>query len=189
MAVLFISAAKVKELSSIHGNVDDKYITPIINECQDLYIEPIIGTGLYNEIKGQLPSSLSVLNATLLNTYIIPCLVAYIKYEAVTDLNFKFTNKNVGKKSSDNSQPIDSNDSIFFMNELKNKAEFRAERITKYLLQNSTSYPLFLNAGNGLDTIHPNGTNYDCGIVLDDLPNWCNGCGNYKNSCLCYIYK
>ena len=184
MSVQFISASKLKEMSAIHGNVDDKLITHIITDCQDYYIEPIVGTALFNEIKSQIPTP-TVLNKKLLDDYIIPCLVEYVKYEAVTELNIKFTNKNVSKKDSENSQPITQEEAIFLMDKIKNRAEYRAERVTKYLLENRNSYPLYILPGTGIDTVHPIGTNYECGILLDDS---CNGSCD-KNSCLCYIYK
>lgn len=188
MAVLFISESKLKEMTIIHGNVDDKLITPIIIDCQDFYIEPILGTALYNQIKTQIPT-LTAANITLMDTYIIPCLVAYIKYMAVTDLSYKFTNKNVAKKNSENSQPLSSDESIYLLNELKNRAEYRGNRLAKFLQQNSTTYPLYTLPGSGIDDVQPVGTAYTTGMVLDDFGDWCYGCNHYKNVCRCYIYK
>lgn len=185
MAVQFISALRLKEMSSIHENVDDTLITPVILDCQDMYIQPIIGTSLYNELKDQITNdTVTVLNTTLLASYVIPCLISYVKYESVTELNFKFTNKNVSKKSSDNSEPLSTDDSIFLMNKLKDKAEWRAQRITHYLTEYSNSYPLYLNGGSGLDIIQPSLSNYTCGLVLDDTE-----CGCDKQNCKCYIYR
>lgn len=167
--VKFISETKLKELSAINGNVDNALIQPIIVECQRIYIEPILGTGLYNEVTNQIiGSTLTALNATLLNDYIIPCLVAYIKYEAPLELNYKFTNKNVSKKNSENSSPNDLEETRYLMDRYKNKAEYYAERITKYLCEKSASYPLFDNPGSGVDTVHPNSSNYTTGMVLGD---------------------
>lgn len=183
--VLFISETKLKESSAINGNVDDVLIRPIILECQRLYIEPIVGTGVYNQLITQVAdSSLSALNTTLLNEYIVPCLIAYVKYECPVELNYKFTNKNVSKKNSENSTPNDLEETRFLMDRLKNKAQYYAERVTKYLCENSEDYPLYLNQTIGIDTVTPSVSNYNTGMVLDDYD--CKGCGHGSESCRCW---
>lgn len=180
MSVYFVSAAKCKELAGINGNTDDFLITPMISDNQRVYIEPILGTALYNEITTQITNStLTVLNTTLLNEYVIPCLINYVKSDAALNLNFKLTNKAVTSKNSENSNPVTKDESIFLMQHWKHRAEYYAERITKYLQENRTSYPLFYLPGTGFDTVHPNGINYTCGIVLDP----CGTCG--YQSCRC----
>ena len=48
--------------------------------------------------------------------------------------------------------------------------------LTKYLLQNQTSYPLYLNQTNvGIDTIFPVRNNYTNGMVINET-----GCGNCR---------
>jgi hypothetical protein len=184
MSVLFISPTALKESTVINENVDEKKITPIIVECQDMYLLPILGTGLYNELQTQVTAgSVTDLNRTLLNSYVVPCLKAYIMYEAPPYLNYNFTNKNVGKKNSEDSQPLSDVEMQKLMDRLKDKAEWRAERVTKYLLANSDSYPLFLNPGTGIDVVRPNGSNYTTGILLDDY--FCPKCG--RSNCNCII--
>lgn len=182
MSVYFVSTAKCKELAGISGNTDDFLVTPMIANNQRIYIEPILGTALYNELVTQITNStLTVLNTTLLNEYIIPCLVNYVKSEAAISLNFKLTNKAVTSKNSENSSPVTKDESIYLMQHWKKDAEYYAERITKYLHENSTSYPLFYLPGTGFDTVHPNGINFTCGIVLDP----CLKCG--CQNCICCL--
>lgn len=186
--VKFISETKLKELSAINGNTDNALIQPIIVECQRVYIEPILGTGLYNELIAQVTANtLTALNITLLDNYVIPCLVAYIKYEAPLELNYKFTNKNVSKKNSENSEPNSLEETRFLMDRFKNKAEYYAERVTRYLYQNHVSYPLYLTQQIGLDTIIPNDGNYTTGMVLDD--HVCGECGYMSCRCWNIIHR
>ncbi len=182
MSVYFISTEKCKKLAGINGNTDDFLIAPLIIECQRLYIEPIVGTGIFNELKTQITNdTVTVLNATLLDDYIIPCLVNYVKSEAAISLNFKFTNKAVTTKNSENSSPVTKDESIYLMQHWKHIAEDYAERITTYLMENRNSYPLYYSPGTGVDVIHPNGINFTCGIVLDP----CKKCGHQSCRC-CY---
>ncbi len=182
--VYFIGEQKLKDNSVINGNVDNKILDPVILECQDLYILPIIGSGIFNELKAQLtpPVTLTALNTTLLNDYIQPCLIKYIEYEAAMYLNVKYTNANLGKKSTDESQPLSIDETHNVMSWIKDKAEYYAEKITKYLKTNYISYPLYLNAGSSIDTVHPAQSNYTCGIYLGD--DTCRNCGEYRCNCM-----
>jgi len=162
----FISTEKLKERSIINGNVDNKLLLPIIDECQEFYILPLLGTQLYNEIGSQLPSSLTVLNKKLLDEYVLPCLVKYIQYEAPIYLNYKFTNANVSTKNTDESAPVDIATVEKLMDRFKNKAEWYGERIVRYLCANNSDYPLYCTYSNSSD-IKASNSAYDCGINLD----------------------
>jgi hypothetical protein len=48
--IIMISEAVLKERSVIHDNIDPKLIFPDIKAAQDLYIEPILGTALFDKI-------------------------------------------------------------------------------------------------------------------------------------------
>ena len=73
---LFISEKYLKENSIISENVDFKQLKPEIIAIQDIYIEPLLGTGLYREIKAQIiAGTVSSANQTLLDTMISPCLM------------------------------------------------------------------------------------------------------------------
>lgn len=173
-----ISESLLKERSIINGNVDSKLINPMIDEVQEYYILPILGSALYNELGAQVPT-LTVLNKKLVDEYILPCMVKYIQYEACVYLGYKMTNANVSQKNTDESSPISLADTFAIRADFKNKAEFYAEKITNYLKAKPLDYPLFLNTSNGINDFHPLDTNYTCGMVLDT----CNRC--HQLSCGC----
>jgi hypothetical protein len=172
MAVLFISEDYVKRETNINEDVDNKYIVTMIKDCQDMYIHPLLGTALYNSMKTKItadPTFAGYANyKTLLDEYIIPCLAAYIRYEIPIALNYKFTNKNLGKKSSENTQPADMSELEKVVDFYKNKAEWRAKRLVDYLIENASEmFSEYLDAGSGADTIHPDKDTYDSGMNLD----------------------
>lgn len=180
--IQFISETKVKDNSFINGNVDDKVLVPVILDCQIDYILPIIGSGIYNELVSQITNNtLTSDNTTLLQDYIHPCLIKYIEYEAPMFLNFKFTNANMGKKNTDESVPLSLEEMEKLTNKLRIKAEMRAERVTKFLKANFTLYPLYINPGSTVDTVHPQRNNYTCGLYLG--PVGCEKC--YQSDCIC----
>ncbi len=179
----FISYETLRERSIINGNVDHHKINPIIDECQEMHILPILGTGLYNQVSAQISAgNVSALNKTLLNDYIQPCLIKYIESEATMYLNFNFTNANVSTKNTDESVPVSMADAEKMMYRLRNKAEWFGERITKYLREKSNDYPLYFNPGNGSDIIHPQKTNYTSGMYLGGDDCGCDGYTNNKTS-------
>jgi hypothetical protein len=167
--VLFISEQTLKDRSLLQDNVDPKLIKPTLKHCQDMFLEPILGTGLYRELQDQITNNnVSVLNAKLLDLYITDCLSWYVASEMVMSLGYKLTNKNVLRKTSENSETSTLNDLFSLMEYYKNKAEWYAQRITDYLIEYITDYPLYNNAGSGVDIIQPNGTSFQSSIYLGD---------------------
>lgn len=165
---LFITEQFIKDNTLIDGNVDMKYITVTIADAQRMHILPILGTGLYNEIDAQIvANTLSVANTTLLNDYVQDALKYWVIFEGIDLFTYHITNKNISTKSSDNSQPIQQIDVIRLMDRNKDKAEFFSQRVTKFLIENEALYPLYTNAGNGVDIVQPNRNNYTCGWAFD----------------------
>jgi len=169
---LFIKEQFIKDNTNIDGNVDDKYLTNLIADSQKIHILPILGTALYNEISGQIVAGTTTsLNRTLLDDYIQDALKYWVLYEGMDIFNYKITNKAIMVKSSDNSQPVDQVDIIRLKDSSKDKAGYFSQAVTKYLLSNVNSYPLFNQPGSSIDTVLPNRNNYDTGWNLDFAPN------------------
>jgi hypothetical protein len=171
--VLLLTATYIKDYTFVDPNVDEKYIRISIEEAQKIHIRNYIGSGLYDEIITQVQTnSLTALNTTLLDNYIIPALKWWTMVEAAPFLTYKVTNKNIVRKNSDNSSGVDFNELNSFMNLVTDKAEYHTKRLINYLLQNEASYPLYNNPGSGFDTIFPQGYSYDCNIFLGRNPNY-----------------
>jgi len=77
--VLLISETYVKTNSNLSESIDSKLLTSSILSMQDLKLEPLIGTGLYNAIRTQAAAgTLTAANATLLNDYIQRTLLYWV---------------------------------------------------------------------------------------------------------------
>jgi hypothetical protein len=165
--VIFISETYIKDTSYIDENVDIKLLRNSILETQDMRIRGIIGTGLYDELKTQIAAGTrTALNITLLTDYIAPALKYWVLHDAALILTFKVMNKSIVKRTAENTETIQATDLDRLMDFFKNRAEYYSERITKYLLENEVSYPLYTDAGNGVDTEHPKAINYTQGLFL-----------------------
>jgi hypothetical protein len=90
-------------------------------------------------------------------------------------MTFKFMNKSISTRSSDNSNPIDIDQLTTLANHYKNRAEYYANRLTAHLMENHATYPLYKNAGSGLDVIHPSSVQFFSGIFLGEYQ-----CGDYE---------
>ena len=165
--ILMIDESTVKATSFIDENVDVNLIRTTIKTAQDIHIVPILGTALTNEILTQIDGgTVSAANTTLLDEYLTHTLVWWTLYEGVDVFTYKFRNKGILRETSEVTQTISLEEVKRLMDSFKNKAEFYSERATKYLMENTTTYPLILNAGSGIDTVHPNITNYSTGWYL-----------------------
>jgi len=184
--ILFITEAHIKEVSIIDENIDAKLIMNAIREAQDINIHPILGTGLYNELKTQVNAgTVTALNVTLLDDYIKWALIYWTLYQGVDIFTYKIRNKGIYKQSSENSTSLDLEETRRLMDAFRNKAEWYSERITKYLLENQTSYPLYINPGNTVDTIHPKRNNYTTDWYLGGYKKKDNDWNPYENTSDC----
>lgn len=166
---LYISTQHLKDNTVINNNVDNELLEPFIIQAQNKHIEPIIGTGLFNEIKTNIQNNtVSGDTKTLLDDYIQPCLKEWVLYESLPFINYKLTNKSVGTKSSDNSEPAELNELQYLRKNVRDTAEYMSQRLTDYLKTevNNGKFSLYQNAGNTIDTIRPNSSSYFNGIYL-----------------------
>ncbi|NDC96315.1 hypothetical protein EB077_13495 [bacterium] len=108
-----------------------------------------------------------ILNQTLLEDYIQPAMIQWLYYELPMVLAFKYMNKGMVRRTSEESSQMSMEEITRLTDKVKNDAEWYSERITRYLMENRNSYPLWNSPPSALDTIYPNATNYRTGMVLD----------------------
>jgi hypothetical protein len=154
--VLFISESTLKERTYISDNVDIKYLRETILYCQDVHIQRLIGTTLYELIKTQITANtLTAVNTTLLTDYIHPILIWRVTAESAYWSSNKLMNKGVMQQSSENSQLASSLTIANLKSDANDKAEFYEQRMVDYLCENETLYPTYANPDSGVDVIQP----------------------------------
>jgi len=167
-----ISVDYLRDNTTINKNTDSEILKPFIILAQNMRIESILGTGLFNDIITNIKgSSIAGDNKTLLDEYIQPCLLQWSLYEALPFINYKLTNKAVSTKSSDNSEAVELGELQYLRGSVRNAAEYLSQRVTNYLKANPTLFPLYNNAGSGCDVIRPNSSNYFNGLFLSSNDN------------------
>lgn len=170
-AILFITDTYIKKFSNIDANVDAQYITPVIDLVQKMYIRPILGTALYNELVTEITNdTVSANNTTLLDDYIQDTMLYYVLSEGLPSFTYKIENKSVSTKSSDNATPVDNSIIQSEVARYKDRAEFFAQTLTDFLeaTADDVNYNAYLNPGSAFNTVRPISNNYTTGWVLDD---------------------
>lgn len=166
--VLFIQEDYFKKLAGVDGNVDWKKLESTIIMVQDIYIQKILGTNLYNDLKTKITAS-STLSSypnekALINDYIAKALAWYVKMEASPDFKFAYQNKGIQVKNSDNSSAVDSSDLKYLMDKWRVHAERYAQLCTDYLVMNTSTFPKYLEVSN--TGMNPTVRNYTNGIAM-----------------------
>lgn len=158
----------LKQASIINDNADMKVITPTIEDVQRLYIEDLLGTRLYNQILSQISTNtVSSANQTLLDTYVLPCMKYYVLCECTPVFKYRYMNKGIMIKSSENSSAADMQEIMYFMDKWKNNAEKLAQKCTKFLCASTTTYTLYTANTENYES-KPNVTNYTGGLFFRD---------------------
>lgn len=141
---LFFQESFLKSNSEVDENVDMKTINPTMWYCQKAYIEPVLGTVLYDDLISKIVAgTLAGNDLTLVNDYIADALLYWVMYELQVPLTYKFRNKSVNKNTDANSQPVGFEEHKYLKDVYKPKAQYFTERLDKYLCANSDLFPLY----------------------------------------------
>ena len=82
--VLFISEEKLKNSTAIGGSVDMDFILPYLKTAQRIYLEPKLGTDLFEALQTKITAgSLTGTYKTLVEDYLMDTLVHYAFYQSL----------------------------------------------------------------------------------------------------------
>ena len=147
MRALFFQSAYFYENSPVDENTDYDLIRPVVWDCQELYIQDIIGSPLYSAIKAEIVTNSGTLTTQayldLVNGYVAPCLLNYTLMDSQITMLYKMRNRSVSTDRSDYSSEIDFKELRYLKDEYKIKAEAYADKIQRFLCANLSSYPLY----------------------------------------------
>ena len=168
--VLLISEQKLKDSTAINLNVDVNILLPYVLQAQTLYIEPKLGTQLYEHIKGLIQAGTigdagNAAYKTLLDDYISFVLVNYSFYHAIPYLRFKIENGNIYSKTSETGTALSTEESQSLREEISNTAQYYTERLIEYIRNNIGDYPEY-STNSGAD-VNPDKNAYYNGMNLE----------------------
>lgn len=168
--VYIVKNEYLKSLSGINNNTDFDLLKPTIIMVQDIYIQQILGTPLYNDLKNKIIADDTLATypneKALINDYIAKVIVWYVKMESGINLNYRYTNAGVQLKNGENNNHSDLNDIKYLMEKWRMTAERYAQLLTDHLLINTVTFPKYLE--RTLDGMNPLKKNYTNGVYIRD---------------------
>ena len=132
-----------KQYSPIPENYNIKEIKPFFKVAEQLWVLPLLGQALYDELLEQVcANNITPENSTLL-LVIYPYLSFAICYEALPFISYHFSQVGVTKGKSDNSDSVSINDVNFISTQLRSQVETMKGQLKKFIDQHSDIYPLY----------------------------------------------
>ena len=162
---LFISPAYLKELTALNLNIDDVVIRANILNVQRMYIEPILGTDLYDSVVSKIAaSSLTGNYQTLVNTWCSSAVAWYTMVELVPQIAVDIARGGVYRGQAENSNAATIQEINLLRDSYRNNAERFTDRLGEYLCNNSTLFPEYTT--NSDEDLRPQNTTAFNGIWL-----------------------
>lgn len=142
-----IDIDSLKKLSLIHDNVEVSAIRPVLIRSQDMYIEPILGSALYNRLlDGVEADDLTADELTLIYDYISIILAISCEIRLGNSITNEIRNIGLGIATDPNFQAA-TKDGIEREKDISYKdLTFYKNRLKRYLCENEDKYPLYNNS-------------------------------------------
>lgn len=143
--ILLISEDYIKTNSGLNDNVWGNYLMPAIREAQDIKLQQILGTSLYETILEQVKNG-AIKNdhfkpyKALLDDYIQP----YLMYQTISDLvpiiGVKLTNIGVVVSNDEHLTNLTQGERELVQTYYGQRAEFYGKRLQNFLIDNRVNY-------------------------------------------------
>jgi len=156
---LFINRTDLVKNSIIDGNTDVDKLLPFIKIAQQIDIQNLLGTDLYNKISADITSGasggtgLSGNYLTLVNTYVQPTLIWFAQMNYIPFAAYSIKNGGVFKGSSETAETVNKNEVDYLVDKAREYANYYSTRLVDYLQFNTDLFPEYNS--NTDNNIHP----------------------------------
>jgi hypothetical protein len=150
-----INAELFKRHSPVTGNTAMNEFLPYLSIAQELYIAPVLGDALLEELTSQIASNSLTENNSKLIVKIAPALSFHAVYQALPFHWASIVNKGVTIRESENSKGVNIRDIAQLRRWIKDDAETLVKQLVDFLYKNKDDYPLWRpknNAGEKFDS-------------------------------------
>ena len=166
--VFIISEANLRQFTDLNNNVDSELLKNAIREAQDIELQRILGTKLYEAILDKIKTNtLSGDYETLVLNWVQNALLYESYYYALEDIYLRPRNNGLLiPQGGENSTAADGTWYNRKRQSVENKKQFYEERLTNYLIQKQGNFPE-LNSNVELQQMYPDfGVQYKSPIVM-----------------------
>ena len=152
-----ITVEELKQDGFINQNLENEYLYSAIDEAQGIFLREIIGDSLYETLQNKLSGAyIDGVYQTLLDSYV----KIYLKYKVLAllcvPLNFKIRNIGIAQQFSNEVNTTSLEDTKYLQNYYEGKADFYANRLTKFLQTNDIpEYKSSCNQITEPNELHP----------------------------------
>ncbi len=139
---LFINRTDLVKNSIIDGNTDTDKFIQFIKVAQQIDIQNLLGTELYNKISADIVAGNLAGNYLLLvNTYVQPCLIWFAQMNYIPFAAYKITGKGVLKGTSEQSETVNKNEVDYLVAKAREYANYYSTRLVDYLSFHNDLFP------------------------------------------------
>jgi len=147
---LFVTTTDIAKFTSLNGNLDPDKFTDKMKVAQDIHIQSILGSDLFNKINNDIvASTLIAPYTTLLTSYIKPMVIHYTMVEYLPFASYTIGNKGVYKHGSENGETISKEEMDSLIEKERSLAQHYTQRFVDYICFNSASFPEYNSNSNG----------------------------------------
>lgn len=101
--VYFISLQQIKDNTLLDTNISDKTLTVMLRTAQDIWLQELLGTSLFNLLKTNiLANTITTKQRILIESYILNYLYALIEMLSVDDLLLKYSESGINSNNPQN---------------------------------------------------------------------------------------
>lgn len=157
MIILFTSQEYIEKFSPIGKLVSWDEIEPTAYLVQDNWTQDILGTNFYEYLQTQYQAQTLNADEIILVNKIKAMQVHRIAEQCTPFINYQLKNKGLMKQSGDYAESSELEEVRYIRSELRNRAEFYAQRLINYLCENYSLFPQYKN--NNSTDMKPNQSN------------------------------
>ena len=144
MESTLVTVEQLKALTSISETMDCELLQPHLLIAQQLYVAPVLGDALYNDILSQFDANtISGNTTTLLDEYITPAIGFASWFSSAPFLAYKTQRSGIQSLASPDNTPVTTEELSLYIARVENYMDFYLSRLQKYLDDNETLFPLY----------------------------------------------
>ena len=152
--VLFINRTDLVRNSILDGNVDSSKFLQFVKISQEIDVQQILGTKMYDGLAAAIPNIDLPVNArwkTVLDDYVVPMLIWYAQVDFIPWAAYSIKNGGVFKHRSENSDTVSKEEVDYLVEKARTNAEWYSRRFIDFMSFNQTTYPEYTsNVNNDL---------------------------------------
>lgn len=142
---LLISANKVREITPISDNINEKELVAAIKEAQNVSLRNVIGSNLLNRLKELIDNDLIYSDDYCDYVDLLDEMQYYLAYTAVVKLipqiQWKVDNAGIFTTDDEHLKSLDVKDTITVVGYYQSRADYYCMLLQKYLMRNKDNFP------------------------------------------------